>query len=453
MARYWLLSLLLVCGTAYADEDADPRPGDPLPGRPTGAREDPLSLAPKIRGKELVAKSKAAIQSGFQHLAKTQNSDGSWGSHDPALTNLKNFGFGTANRGSQDGVRSACTAICALAYLRMAERTKAQEAVYQKALEALLSTDRFAYEKGEAFNTWGYGYKLLFLAEFLERTKDEKLRARAKKAAAVCVRGLKRFQLVDGGWNYYAGPLLGGESMSFNTGNFIVALTRAKKQGVDVPQGMIGDAVKLVKRMRTVRGGFVYDARFLLHAGSVNELSAAARAAACEEGLAAAGVSSRKHIDRTRLVWAEGENWLEDGRKLITPHSAIHQISGYFFFYGYYWFAELLQRVDDVTQKRWERMAWTMVRTQETSGEWWDTAAATYGDKWGTGFAILVLQRSIDALEKLGADTKPLQDALDKATDKKADAADKKADAADKKADEPDKVGADKPEPAAEEDK
>ena len=402
-----LLTALAPIAAAHAEEEAEkparPQAGDPLPGKGNAEREDPLSLTPKFSGALLAKSCRDAIGRGFAHLAKTQNKDGTWGSHDPKLSNLKNFGFSTANRGSQDGVRAACTAICATAYLRVAERTPEQEKIYQSALSALLTVERFAYERGEAFNTWGYGYKLLFLAEFLEHTKDAALRKKAKAAADVCVKGLERFQLVDGGWNYYSGPLMGGTSMSFNTANFVVALLRAEKQGVAVPKGMVGDAVKLMKRMRTVRGGFVYDARSLASARSVNELSAAARTVACEEALAVAGVNEEKHLRRARLVFAEGENWLEDGRKLIRPHTAVHQVSGYFFFFGYYWFAELLQRFDDVSRDRWDRMAWTMVRTQEEGGEWWDTAAADYGDKWGTGMAICVLQRSLTAFESLDA--------------------------------------------------
>ena len=72
----------------------------------------------------------------------------------------------------------------------------------------------------------------------------------------------------------------------------------------------------------------------------------------------------------------------------------MHQISGYFFFYGYHYLSEFLVRMGDrVPRERWERNAWTMIRTQEAEGSWWDTPAATYGDKWGTGFALLVLQR------------------------------------------------------------
>ncbi len=96
-------------------------------------------------------------------------------------------------------------------------------------------------------------------------------------------------------------------------------------------------------------------------------------------------------------VFYEGENYLEDGRKLIQPHTAVHQVSGYFFFYGYHYQAEYLRRMGDrAPVSRWERNAWTMIRTQEDDGCWWDTAAADYGDKWGTGFALMVLDRYLE---------------------------------------------------------
>ena len=47
-------------------------------------------------------------------------------------------------------------------------------------------------------------------------------------------------------------------------------------------------------------------------------------------------------------------------------------------------------------ERAWESrstVAWTMIRTQEEDGCWWDTPAGNYGDKWGTGFALLTLGR------------------------------------------------------------
>lgn len=189
--------------------------------------------------------------------------------------------------------------------------------------------------------------------------------------------------------------------MSFNTGDFTRALMRAESLGLKVTPGLTGDAVKLLRRMRTVRGGFVYDARFLTSPGSVNELSAGSRTMACALALHDAGVFKQAELIRSLEIFDEGENYLEDGRKLIQPHTAVHQISGYFYFYGYNYATEAAVRLGDaVSPERWDRFAWTMIRTQEEEGCWWDTAAADYGDKWGTGFSLRVLQRYLEHVDR-----------------------------------------------------
>jgi hypothetical protein len=360
-------------------------------------KSDPHQLGSPITGAKLLERVLEARRKGFEFLVRSQNGDGSWGSHDPKIANLKDFGFQLNNRGSQDGVRLACTAICAKALLMKSERTPAESSALERAIDVLLGEERMAYHRGEAFNTWGYGYKLDFLMAYHDAGVKSEHREQLKKAVERCVQGLRRFQLVDGGWNYYAGPLLGGESMSFNTAVFAMALARAKKAGFEVHGGMYRDAGKLLKRMRTRKGGFVYDARFLHDPRAINELSAGGRTAVCALALFELGLAERDELDSAMRVFNEGENYLEDGRKLIQPHTAVHQISGYFFFFGYNYITRIAQQLGaSVPQARWDRFVWTMIRTQEEDGCWWDTAAANYGDKWGTGFALLVLQRYLD---------------------------------------------------------
>ena len=291
----------------------------------------------------------------------------------------------------------ACTAICAGALLSKPDRNQAEQKALTRAAAALLDESRFAYHRGEAFNTWGYGYKLDFLARWVMSPLGKADRARVEASVKICVDGLRRFQQADGGWNYYAPPVMGGKSMSFTTATHVIAMQRARGAGIDVPAGMIGDAVKLLRRMRTRRGGFVYDARFLHSPRTVNELSAGSRTASCALALNNADEFSDSDLLASMEVFNEGENYLEDGRKLIQPHTAVHQISGYFFFYGYYYAMIMAERLGDrVDRARWDRFAWTFVRTQEPNGSWWDTPAADYGDKWATGFVLESIQRYLD---------------------------------------------------------
>ena len=74
-------------------------------------------------------------------------------------------------------------------------------------------------------------------------------------------------------------------------------------------------------------------------------------------------------------------------------------MSGYFFFFGYYYAAEVATLLgDQVPRAWWDRHVWQMVRTQEDDGRWWDTASGHYGDKWGTAFALLTILRYLDAV-------------------------------------------------------
>ena len=413
-----LLSLaLLMAYVGSNDAAAQNAPGaneaspSPLVDKPpvapeqqkTPVKKDVHHLAPTLGTEELLAKAVQARKAGLDFLVRTQNKDGSWGSHDPVIANLKDFGFSTSNPGSNDAVRLACTAICAQALMETPNRTPPQQAALNKAQEALLDTAKFAYHKNENFNIWGYCYKLDFLTSWLARDDSKPFRERIRAAAMVCINGAIRYQQHEGGWGYYASPNNDFDSMSFTTANFIIGLQRAKELGLPVKDGLIEDATEILSQMRVPDGSFVYSSGHRRRPTSMlAKLGSGSRTVVAALGLHAVGRLDQKDIKTSLDVFQEGENYLEDGRKLITPHTAAHQISGYFFFYGYNYATELATLLgEDYPVKRWDRLAWTMIRTQEDDGRWWDTPMANYGDKYATGFALLSLQRYLDAVGKV----------------------------------------------------
>lgn len=344
----------------------------------------------------------ASRRRGIEYLLENQNPDGSFGSHDPVLAELADFGFQLKNRGSQDGVRIACTALSAQALLELRPRSKRAQAALDRAIEVLLDTDKIAYEPGEGFNTWGYGYKLEFLGQLLRAPEAKGREQRILAAARSCVAGLRKFQLHQGGWSYYAGVLNDFESMSFNTAVFVMALHRMKDEDVGVVPGMVEDAAAIVEAQRVPDGSYLYSSSHIGRGGSIlMNLGAGGRAAVCELAMHQVGRSDEDQLARAIDVFRAGENYLEKGRKLIIPHSAPHAVSGYFFFYGYYYAAEAMVRLGErIDRRRWDRHAWQMIRTQEEDGRWWDTASGHYGDKWGTAFALLTLGRYLETLER-----------------------------------------------------
>lgn len=372
-------------------------------GEAPAASEDVQGLRPPYDAAKLAELARAAREKGLRFLVETQNPDGSWGSHDPKIAGLRDFGFQLLDRGAQDGVRTACTAICAEALLETPDRTLEQNDALERAIEDLLLPKRFAYQPRGAFNTWGYGYKLDFLARLASAPEGKRYADRMREPAVICVEGLKKYQQHQGGWGYYAGPMNDFSSMSFNTAVFASALERARVLGWHEERAMIADAIKLVQTARHPDGSFSYYGNHRLDARlALENLGSGARTVACALALHDLGVYGTADLEQSLSIFDASENYLEAGRKLIIPHTGPQRISGYFFFFGYAYVTDLALRLGAaVPDERWDRFAWTILRTQEPEGCWWDTPAGDYGDKWGTGFALQCLNRYLGrAIEK-----------------------------------------------------
>ena len=274
-------------------------------------------------------------------------------------------------------------------------RTTEQDDALQRAVDELLIAKKISFQPGGTFNTWGYGYKLDFLARYAQTEQGTERRDELRKAAAICVDGLKKFQQHQGGWGYYAGEMNDFSSMSFNTAFFVSALERARLAGLHDNEPMIRDGLRLIKTARFPDGSFSYYGDHKISGQmALENLASGARTAVCALALHDLQAYTEKDLEDALRIWNVGENYLEEGRKLIQPHSASQKISGYFYYFGYVYITEIALRLGDkVPQSRWDRFAWPMIHWQEDDGSWWDTPAASYGDKWGTGFALIVLNR------------------------------------------------------------
>ena len=391
------LSLFLPPGArgALGDEKKPPqgRAGDASATGTTKAKAHAPVDAARVR---------AAIRRGTAFLCRSQNEDGSWGSHDPVVADSAQLGFSMLNFGCHDGVRTGCTAICAKALLRLPERTAAEEAALRRAVRVLLATRNLAYDPGNAFNVWGYAYNLDFLTALQRDPFGKPYRKEIRAAVPDLVRGLRRMQVAEGGWAYYTSVMMEGSSISFITATVLLGLLEARDEGFEVPEGMIADAGKILKTMVLPNKNVIYGT-YLKYAGGhyVEDLGHGGRTQVA--GLALhrfdGSFTGADLADRSMDYFKNVDYVAEIGNKRIIPHrDAPHNISGYFLYYGLYYGAEVMAVLGKKTDPaRWDKLARIVLEHQEGNGSWWDTMCFGYGDKWGTGFALLCLERWLEA--------------------------------------------------------
>lgn len=349
---------------------------------------EPVAAPPERKVRE-------ALERGAEFLVKTQHPDGGWGSHDPCVLEHSEAGWPLDCVGGHHGVTNAVTALSAMALLELPSRTPAQTKALKKGTEYFLANWKFGQEKGYQAAGWGYAYMIDFLCRLSQSPEGASFRNRISEVVPKMINALAASQRSDGGWFYYHGPM--GDSASFMTSTVLLALTNAQKAGFSVPRGVIADAATLVASLESPTGEFFYDTRFLKKINGnwpLQKLGGGSRAVAGWSSLHAAGRRNRpEDLKRGIDLFLETEDYLEIGRKRMIPHrDAPHGISGYFFFYGYYYAAESVVRLPKTDQAAyWPSLAKGILRTQEENGSWWDTLGYDFGDKWGTAFAMLTL--------------------------------------------------------------
>lgn len=387
---------ILVALPALAQDAAKPPPAPPAQPAPAAAQ------SPKDDPETIAKNAHAAIRRGFDFLRKTQAPDGAWGSHDPVVVDSAQLGFSILAPGSHDGVRTACTAICAKALLDYPGRTKDDDAMLAKAIGHVLKNLKLAYDPGNAFNCWGYAFNLDFLTALNAHEHGKTYREQLESAIPTVVDGLKKMQAAEGGWAYYTSVMMEGSSISFISASILLSLMKAREQGFEVPKGMIEDAGTILKTMRLPNRSYIYGT-YLKYNGQhhLEELSSGGRTQVC--GLAQhrfdGSVTRADLIDRSKDYFQTIDYVEKIGNKRIIPHrDAPQNISGYFLYYGAYYATEVLTYLGaDARQADWTHLAQMILRNQEPEGSWWDTICFDYGDKWGTGFAISCLEQYLSS--------------------------------------------------------
>ena len=150
------------------------------------------------------------------------------------------------------------------------------------------------------------------------------------------------------------------------------------------------------------RLGWLAPHRFTPHGSNFPQSPPLARSQACNACLRDFG--DKRVTDEVITTWADRflarEGFLSIGRKRPVPHETHFKISGYFYYYGIYYFTESVRLLPKEQRARYARgLAAILLERQEKDGSWWDYPLYDYHQPYGTGYALMALAWCRDELK------------------------------------------------------
>lgn len=329
-----------------------------------------------------------AIDDGVDYLVATQSADGSWGKG----LQTSDHDVMAAVPGSHDAFRVGATALCVRALREAGERKASTRGLkYLATYDGLRRANR-----AEIYNIWAHLYAL----ETLSRAWAEDKVDAYKTAAERHLKLLETYETFVGGWNYYdfvygtQKPSM--EPVSFGTAAALVALFEARKAGIPVPEPLITRALARLREMKNPDGSFLYgsDFRYIPHHLANRANGSLGRTQSCYYALRLwndAKVTDQEIREGLeRLI--RDHRFIEIGRKRPIPHEAWYFTAGYYYYFGHYYAAKLIESMPDKADYR-EQLSSFILPHQEPDGSWWDFHLFDYGKPWGTAFAVMTLLR------------------------------------------------------------
>jgi hypothetical protein len=330
---------IVIAGMAAPQAMAQDAPLVPDDGVGTGREQ--------VRGDELTAESRSAVESGLTWLAGQQQADGRF----------------SGRRGG-----TAVTSLAAIAFMaggHVPGRGKYGDVV-AKAVDAVLAD---AQPSGLLCGTdaggvmYHHGFATLLLGEIYGMTGDERIKEPLRRA----VRLIEQSQNPQGGWRYQPVPIEADISVTICQ---IMGLRAARDAGIKVDKAVIDKAIEYVKRCQNADGGFDY----MLSSGSN---SGFARSAAGVAALYYAGISDGPEIE-------SGLDYLMQ----FMPGRGVGGRTSHYFYGQYYAVQAMFLAGGDQWGQWFPAIRDELIASQNGQG-WWQSG---HGNAYGTAMALIVLQ-------------------------------------------------------------
>ena len=348
----------------------------------------------------------ASIKRGVDYLIAKQNKDGSWG----GPTRTKGLNIYAPVPEAHLAFRSGASALALAGLLDSKDHRNETRA-------AIAKGEQWFFEKlpklrhvdpTTTYNVWGHAYGLRAISALYNyHENDEGKRSRLKQLAELQFQMLNKTEDVRGGWGYldFDGftSHFSGIPTSFTTATVLLAMKEAAEtMGISPPAREVKRGLRSIEQQKTADWSFVYslDHRLRPRHGINRPAGSLGRTQVCFAAMRKFG--DKRITDELIQHWLQRlclrEGWFDIGRKRPVPHETHFSISGYFYYYGFYYATECLLMLDpEDRQKFIPCLSRHILSKQEKDGSWWDYPLYDYHQPYGTGYALTTLSRLRDA--------------------------------------------------------
>jgi hypothetical protein len=343
---------------------------------------------------------------GVEFLLRSQNPNGSWGS----ARRTKDLNIYAPPPGAHHAFRAGVTSLCVTALVEVDDHSDAvRDATARGRLWLVENLPVVRRANADAiYNVWTHAYAIQALARLIGHTATpDDAKPRLRELIASQIELLERYESVDGGWGYYdfrvGTQKPSSDSTSFTTATVLVALREAKDLGIEAPPKLVERAIASILRQRKPDFSYLYGEYLKSRPmrGINRPGGSLGRSQACNIALRLWG--DERVTNGVLATWLNrlfARNlWLDIGRKRPVPHEAWFQVAGYFYYYGHYYAALVIDALPPRERPPFQRqLATTLIRLQERNdGSWWDYPLYDYHQPYGTAFALMALKRCFES--------------------------------------------------------
>lgn len=342
-----------------------------------------------------------SLREGVDFLVRSQNKNGSWG----GPTRTKGLNIYAPIPGAHHAFRAGASGLALAGLIDSGDqRPETKEAIAKGAawMEENLPKLRRA-DQTTTYNVWGHAYGLRAITALHHLATEDTERSKWRALAQVQFDLLYRYEDLNGGWGYldvfdgFTTQRPSGITTSFTTATVLLAMHEAAEaMDLTIDEKVLKSSIASIVRQRTPDFSYVYshDHRKVPRRPINRPAGSLARSQACNAALRAFG--DEAVTDAVIETWAdrfiEREGFLSIGRKRPVPHETHFQISGYFYYYGVYYFAESVGFLPDERRAHHaEKLAKVLLHRQEKDGSWWDYPLYDYHQPYGTGYSLSAL--------------------------------------------------------------